>query len=73
MELPGKSEKLKKGFMDVVRVNMQAVGVTDKFTEERWRGKTVTRCGDPYNSDSQNKQRSFISFQCSILELIFRS
>ena len=49
MELPGKRRKgrPKRRYMDAVREDMRAVGVTEEDAEDRGRWKQMIRCGDP--------------------------
>ena len=49
MELPGKRRKgrPKRRYMDAVREDMRAAGVTEEDAEDRGRWKQMTRCGDP--------------------------
>ncbi|XP_051790978.1 uncharacterized protein LOC127529870 [Erpetoichthys calabaricus] len=49
IELPGKRKRgrPKRRFMDVVREDMQVMGVTEQNTEDRKIWKKMIRCGDP--------------------------
>ena len=49
MELPGKRRKgrPKRRYMDAVKEDMRAVGVTEEDAEDRGRWKQMIRCGDP--------------------------
>ncbi|KAJ8376011.1 hypothetical protein SKAU_G00065910 [Synaphobranchus kaupii] len=49
MELPGKRRRgrPKRRFMDTVKEDMQAVGVTEDEAQDKNRWKQMIRCGDP--------------------------
>ncbi|KAJ8353688.1 hypothetical protein SKAU_G00212550 [Synaphobranchus kaupii] len=49
MELPGKKRRgrPKRRFMDTVKEDMQAVGVTEDEAQDKNRWKQMIRCGDP--------------------------
>ena len=49
MELPGRRwrGRPKRGFMDVVKEVMVAMGVADEDTQDRVKWRSKIRCGDP--------------------------